>query len=59
MFIALGFLRSLHAEGVMLQAKLGGTGQVGQMHVFCSEMHMKLFPTKQKTCSCAFLAQVV
>jgi hypothetical protein len=29
------------------------------MHAFCSEMHMKLFPIKQKTCSFAFLAQVV
>jgi len=35
------------------------SGQVGQIQAFCSEMHMKLFPTRQKTCSFAFLAQAV
>jgi len=37
----------------------GVSGHAGQMHAFCSEMHMKLFPIKQKTSYFAFLAQVV
>lgn len=37
----------------------GVIGQVGQMHPFSSEMHMKLFPVAQNSSSFAFFAQPV
>jgi hypothetical protein len=37
----------------------GVTGQVGQLQLFSSEIHIKLFPVAQKRSSLAFFAQVV
>jgi hypothetical protein len=37
----------------------GVTGHVGQLQLFSSEIHIKLFPVAQKRNSLAFFAQLV
>jgi hypothetical protein len=53
------FSAPLVQKNLLFSPRFFATGQVGHMHPFSSEMHMKLFPVEQKKDSLAFFAQAL